>query len=293
MSDAMVDLVRSGFRDGLVAGVVALVAVAALAIVLRPDPPVGLAGSAAAVAAIVAFGARSLPEELLAGVAALLIAPLIAHLASSGFGVRAVSVVPGAALVALGTRPVEMDWLRVVAPVAVVVVSLLLMDFDRANTASRLAPVLLGGSALGLYATVPETGRAVVLVGVLLPLAVLAWPFRTGALGAAGAGAVTGLFVWVAALGAGTRPAAAVGALASLGVLLVEPVVRHAVGLTPATRPFAPRALATVALHAGVVVIGGRVAGTQSSVSAAVVIAGGALLVCALAVIVINRPRPR
>jgi hypothetical protein len=59
--------------------------------------------------------------------------------------------------------------------------------------------VLLAITLVGLFYTVPDTGDAVVLLGVALPVAALGWPWVVARLGAGGSFAIAGLLAWVAA----------------------------------------------------------------------------------------------
>jgi len=74
----------------------------------------------------------------------------------------------------------------------------------------------------GVYATVPNTEAALVLLGV----AVLGFPIVGAALGNGGAYARGGNVPWAVAVGATGRPAALVGALGTFGVLVAKPVGR-------------------------------------------------------------------
>ena len=68
-----------------------------------------------------------------------------------------------------------------------------------------LAPALLAITATGIYVAVPDTEHALALVGVAIPLALLAWPVPLVRLGSGGGAGAAALLVWV-------RPTAVEGA---------------------------------------------------------------------------------
>ncbi|MEO6469621.1 MAG: hypothetical protein ABIP21_11015, partial [Acidimicrobiia bacterium] len=62
--------------------------------------------------------------------------------------------------------------------------------------------------------------------GAAVPLAFCGWPKRWSRMGAGGIGAAIGVFAWVAAIEGRGRPGSIVGAAASLGLFLAEPIGR-------------------------------------------------------------------
>jgi hypothetical protein len=81
-------------------------------------------------------------------------------------------------------------------------------------------------SIVGLYATVPDTELVLVLLGAAIPITLLAWPRVRARLGAGGAYASIGLFLWIATLEGAGRPGSTVGGVAALALLVTEPVGR-------------------------------------------------------------------
>ncbi len=132
---------------------------------------------------------------------------------------------PGAAVVILlGDMPEG-------APVAVAVVAVALaaaavVDFDETHRDGALGLPLLGLAVVGVILTVPDTERAAALLGVAIPLSLAGWPLRLMSLGPGGAAAVAAVG-WVCALAGASRPGALVGGIASLGLMLAEPVGRR------------------------------------------------------------------
>lgn len=298
---------NAGFRGGLVAGTVGLVVVAGAALAVRRSSrhgPLGLAGIAVVLAALVALprveAAVDAPGELLAGLVVLAAGALFATLLGWPLPVRVIAAVPGAALVA-STRDVadiEIAWVRALTFVAIVLGAALVADFDSENARAGLAPVLLAVTAVGMYTTLPDTEQAAVLVGATAPIALLGWPKPLASLGAPGAAATVGLVAWTASVGGRGRPGAVVGAMACLGVMLVEPLVRRAFRRRQAAAPTGPLSSGIVlvaALHIAVVLFVSLAAGREISARAATGLSAVAFSAAALALAVIvglRRPRP-
>jgi hypothetical protein len=152
--------------------------------------------------------------------------------------------------------------------------------FDRRWGRLGLPPALLAVTAAGIWACVPDVEGPLVLLGAVLPVALLGRPGPLAArwpglapFGAAGSAAVAAVLVWVVATGGAGRPGSVVGGLACLGLLLVEPAVRL---LDPRRRsPLDPvedrPGLAWAALAAQLVLAGfaSRVAGRPEQAAAA------------------------
>jgi hypothetical protein len=300
------DLVNdSGFRDGLRAGVVGLVVVGGLALALRRPrdlSPIGLAGVAVVLATL--FGLERLDaladdEQLLIGLVVLAAGALVTTRFRWPLGVGMLASVPGAALVASTSDVANIDiyWVRALTFVTTAAGAALVADFDRENARAGLAPVLLVVTALGMYTTVPDTEQAAVLVGATLPLALLGWPKPLASLGAPGAAATVGLLVWTASVGGRGRPGAIVGAMACLGVMLLEPLVRRAFRRRPAPAPTGPLSSGMVvmaALHVALVLCVSLAAGREVSAraAAAISVVAFAAAAAALAVILVLRWPP-
>jgi hypothetical protein len=241
-----------------------------------PMPVLGLVGAVAAV-----FGLRSTDYwtgDLLLGLVALgaggaaitvlgryFEAPLLAG---------AVLAVPGALLTAAAVDANPLDWVQPFVVVAIVVAAATVADFDNYQSRTGFGPVFLAVTALGVYWTVPDTEEAAALVGAAIPLALLGFPRPLATLGRAGAFAMVGVVIWLAAVDGRGRASAVVGATACLGVMLLDPVLdrvlpsRHEHNVRPWTLfPFL-----VTGIHVGLVVVESRIAGTQSSLGAAVVI---------------------
>jgi len=293
------DLVNdTGFRNGLVAGVVGLVVVGGLAVAVRRPPEkglLGLAGIAVVLATLFGLERREVladDEQLLVGLVVLAAGALVTTRFRWPLGLGMLAAVPGAALVASTSdvADINIDWVRALTFVTTAAGAALVADFDRENARSGLGPVLLAVTALGMYTTVPDTEQAAVLVGATLPLALLGWPKPLASLGAPGAAATVGLVVWTASVGGRGRPGAIVGAMACLGVMLLEPLVRRAFRRRPAPAPTSPLSSGMVvvaALHVALVLCVSLAAGREVSARAAAAISVVAFAAAAAALAVI------
>jgi hypothetical protein len=167
-------------------------------------------------------------------------------------------------------------WIAPLVALSIIVGGPLLADFDRRYGARGWPMALYAVSVVGVYFTVPDTERALVLLGVSLPLALLGWPFTFVSLGSAGSYAAVGVLVWVGATDGRGRQAAIVGAIACLGLLVVDPaarVLRRRRSTVFALLPTSVWAVVpVVALHLALVYIASRVAGLRHSLRTAVTI---------------------
>jgi len=172
--------------------------------------------------------------------------------------VRAAALAPGGLLLVTAGAEGTPGWARVLAFVTVIAVGPLASAFDRHSPTLTFG--LLAVSALGVYATVPDTEQARALVGALLPVAVIAFRFR---LVPESSGPTLGvaLVAWVALVGGVARPGSVVGAIGCLGVLALGRLPRRSVPVL------------VVAVQIAVVAVASRVAGLrQSAWTAAVVV---------------------
>jgi hypothetical protein len=297
-----------GFRTGLALG-----GVAALLVLLavlsarwtgwRRADPLPAAGVAFAAAALLSLNdlerGAGVSDRFIVGVVLLVLAPLLAKL--GGFRrsllTSGLCAVPGAAVVAsAASLENDVGWVPPVVFVSIVVASILVVDFDGANARAGLGPVLFAIALLAMYTAVPDTEEAAAVAGAALPIALLGAPFPVAALGAAGAPAAVGIIAWVAAVGGRARPGAVIGAIACLGVLLVEPVVRRLRPGLRASSPASPlslRAILIVALDLALVAGTSRVAGLETSGGLAAAISVLLLAVAGAVVAILLRPWTR
>lgn len=273
---------EASFRSGLVIGlfVLGVGVLAALAWRVRRRQPLPVAGLLIAAAGVLVLQRRGVAAPGLAsGVVVLGLAGLVADLAPRTRPLLPILAVPGAWVLATEVV-VDQAWAPLAIGVTVALGGALVADFDHRSGARSLGPASMVVALMGVFVTVPETKEALPVLGAVLPLALLGWPTGLATLGAGGALSATGLLAWTVAQGGTFRDSAIVGGLACLGLLVVEPVGRRLAASTRALR--APRAwvvIATLAGHVVVVAVAARVAGLADDLSAAVVVAGVALLV--------------
>ena len=294
-----------GFRTGLAVGTVSLLAI--LFVVVRGRrsgsgrlPPVaGIALVAAAVVALDLEGPRTLLSgRVVAGLALLLIGPFVAAVSRGDRRVppwvAALAAIPGGAVVAWAASAANStDWVPLLVFASTVIGGALVADFDYGNARAGLGPVLLAIAVVGMYSTLPDTEQVIVVMGVTLPLAFLGTPIALAAIGP-GAYGVVGLVGWVAAVGGRGRPGAVVGAIACLGVMLVEPLARRAMRARACSprRPASVRTVLVILLQLAVVAVTTRVAGLEASAKSAAAISVIALAAAALALVLLLAPWP-
>ncbi len=301
-----------GFRTGVEVGIAVLLAVLLVVLVAlgargrrqsgasrggregrrtgpgRLPPLAGIAVVVAAAIALVADGTEAWGStRLVVGLVLLVVGPFGVAVAlgdtSASAAYASLAAIPGAAFVAWAASAANpVQWIPWLVLGATVVGGALVADFDGANARAGLGPVLLAIAALGMYSTLPDTEQIVVVAGVTLPLALLGTPYALASFGP-GAFGIVGLVAWVAAVGGRGRPGSVVAAIACLGLMLVEPVVRR--GLRGRIRTHrSPRSAATigvVVLQIPLVLVIARVAGLRTSARSAAAISAVALAVAA------------
>lgn len=132
----------------------------------------------------------------------------------------------------------------------------------------------------GVWATIPDTENAAVLLGVTVGLTAAWWPWRWSAPAALGAVALVAVATWVAAGGSVARTTGLVGALGSIGSL----------GWSAVAFAAAPRWV-WLALHTISVLVWSRWAGLLESTTMALVVGVAAAVVLALAAQLFSRGR--
>lgn len=196
---------------------------------------VGAGTVLAAVAGAVLVVSGNAPRSLLVTLAVLAAGGAAAArvLAAGGEGGRwrlaaAAPIVPGAVLVAWGPAAVPGPaWVHWMAAAATVAMAGGLGSFDQRWTAMVLP--LLAVAAAGVYATVPDTEQAAIVLAAAVGVALAGGPLRLP-LGRWGAPAVAGLMVWTVAVDGRGRQASVVGGLGCLAVLAVAPAAAALAG---------------------------------------------------------------
>lgn len=227
-----------GFRDGFLVGLVFAAGVLAVGAVLslfrhRSKAPLGLTGPAWVLASLVTLGgwlgysgADVLPRQLVWGLVVLFVGGELAERTPNPKIIGMILGLPGAILVGYARDLPGPSWSRWLVIGVAVIGGPLAADLDRRCARLGLGPVLWLIAVAGLYWTVPDTERVRPLIGAAVPLAFTGWPLRLSRMGAGGISATVALFAWVAAIEGRGRPGSIVGAVASLGLFLVEPIGR-------------------------------------------------------------------
>ncbi len=281
-----------GLLMGSVAFLVALPAALGLGVLFpaRGRRP-GLVGPVFAVASVFALNGNlgtdeiaSVPGEVVLGLLLVWLAGTIGAATRYPWAVGPIASLPGGFLIAGANAGLADGWVPVLIVLGIAVVGGTAADLDRRGARYGLGPLLFVIAVIGIYFTVPDTELMRAVVGVALPLVLLAWPYAAAALGAGGAYAAVGLLLWIAPIEGIGRPGAIVGVVGAFALLVGEPLGR---ALVPWLRgrvrliqfPIGhPRAL-VVGSQVVLTLYAARVAGTAQTAFAAVV-----LMVPALAV---------
>jgi hypothetical protein len=195
------------------------------------------------------------------------------------FTAGAVLIAPFAAVLAVDASPT--GWVRGLVGAAIVLGATAASQTEAAWGDAGLPPVLYAITAAGVFAAVPDTEQAAVLLGASVPLALAGWPLAHVRLGPAGAGAAVALLVWVAAVGGRGREPSIVGAVACLGLLVTLPAGRwraRRIGLVGAVGRSEYVAIPVVGAHLAIVAVASRVAGISSDLDVAATVAAATAL---------------
>jgi hypothetical protein len=168
----------------------------------------------------------SVPGGVSWGLLLLWVAGAVAARTAAPAVVGPLAALPGALLVAGANRGLDAAWVPVVIVLGTVLVGMAAADLDRRTARLGLGPLLMTIAVVGVYFTVPDTEIMRAVVGVALPLVLLAWPYTAASLGAGGAYVAVGLLLWVVPIEGIGRPGAVVGAVGAFALLALEPAGR-------------------------------------------------------------------
>jgi hypothetical protein len=232
------------FQDGVVVALCATAAAAFWAMARRARRPTSLAGLAFVLAVLIAqalaqglTGDHNAAAWLTFGIGVVAVGGAgyvtrdIRLNSSTLSGTRAAEIAAGLVLGIVGALLLtsyvgnpRAGWLRPVAILAIVVLAPLVADFEERFAGLGAAAILILVSACGIYVAVPDTERALVVLGVAAPVAVLTLLAPQMLLGRVGTCAIVGILVWAVTYGAAGRPITMVGALGCLGLLAAAPL---------------------------------------------------------------------
>jgi hypothetical protein len=178
----------------------------------------------------------------------------------------------GAALVTLQMSVLATAWVAAGSFVFILAGGYLMGFFDEHTSQPGVVMAMIAITIFGVWATVPETDDARLLLGVSAGLLIGVWPLHRDRIGYGGGFVVAGLVAWIAATGGASRPGSIVGSWACLGafaaVALAKWLAKRAVTLHPA---------ALVLIHGLLVFVASRVAGFRQGAVAAGIISVAAI----------------
>jgi len=193
----------------------------------------GLVGPAFAAGGVLALDGRlgtdqiaPVPSEVILGLVLLWLGGAIAAHTPSPWLVGPIASLPGGLLIAGANQGLAAGWVPVLIVVGCAVVGATAANLDQRAARYGLGPLLFFLSVIGIYFTVPDTELMRAIVGVSMPLVLLAWPYAAASLGSGGAYAAVGLLLWVAPIEAIGRPGALVGTVGAFALLVGEPLGR-------------------------------------------------------------------
>lgn len=214
---------RAGLRFGGVAAAALLLVGLAVAVRGRgrPLPLGGLVIAAGCLWSIA--DSRHVPAAVALGVVGIGAVAGLSHLHRVSRWYSFALAVPFAWVIGFHGELVAVAWARVLVTVAASAGAMLVAEFDDAWRRQAPGLTLFVVTALGVYATVPDTELVAAVLGVSLPLLVLGWPVRIATLGRPGAAAAVALLMWAGAAGGEGRPASIISVAVCLGLLIGTP----------------------------------------------------------------------
>jgi hypothetical protein len=187
--------------------------------------PLPIAGVVIAAGGLLSIGhTRPVPNAVLAGVIGIGAAAGLVALPGVPLWFGFALAIPFAWAIGFQGDVIAVSWVRVLVTAGVSGGAILATRFDHAWRQQAPGLTLLVITAVGMYATVPDTELPAAALGVVLPFVVLGWPARVATLGRPGAAAAVAVLVWSGAVGATGRPASMVAVVACLGLLAGNPL---------------------------------------------------------------------
>ena len=272
----LVDLLgQSQFQAGVGWGLVGAVLLVAASRREQPTPLWGLVATAAAMISL--WSRADFGWQFPIGLALLLAGGLLVE---HDHRIGILIVICGA--VAVGLDPVLPDqlWIRLGTMLFVAYGGLAIGAVDEELGHTGIPALMVAGTVFGIWATVPETDLARVLMGVMVAVIFTAWPRARVQVGVAGACTLAAVMAAIIASGGVTRPGAIVGSWATLGLFAAAPVVR--------ARLSHYRWVAFI-VHGVAVFLASRVAGLQQGRVAAAAIALPTLAIVAVFIGLLHR----
>lgn len=149
----------------------------------------------------------------------------LAILLGAPMSVQALAAVPGSIWLAVASNVTDLLWVRVMFALFIPIAGYLINDFELRHEGLGLGAIYYALATLGAFGAIPDTEWAVTLLAIAFVLTFLAWPRMLASLGPVGSFLAVTVLVWVTAQGGAPRPASIVGAIACLGLLILEPII--------------------------------------------------------------------
>ena len=225
MSDATFRLLTSAeFISAIAIGAFGIGIVLVWAVATRKPSPAGGIVLTAGIAFVI-FRTGGVPIGLILGLGLLLVAGLISF--RSPLATMAI-LLPGALVIALIALPriiTRRSVEAVLLAAAIIILALLVASFDTRFAPTTVATPLIAISFVSVFLTVPDTEFAVLAAGAALPWLVAGPPAKLARLGRSGSFVAVGMIVWLVVTGGSARPLSILAGIATLGVLIIEPVI--------------------------------------------------------------------
>jgi len=262
-------LESSLFLWGLVLGGVCL-AISGLFANRRDAQPLQIGGILIAVASALAFSLGDEHSTLVwVAIGIVFLLTFGAEAIGAPAHITAIASLPGAVVMAMAA-PADPAWFRLLVIAAIPVGGYLIDDFETRYAVRGLGVLFFGLAVAGTFLAVPDTELARAMVGVCFPIMFLAWPRVKISLGVSGAYMAMAVFSLSTTAGGLGRSASAIGAMACLGFLVMEPLAVRMLprlALLPRSLQTTAEAAVLAALPQAVLVfVSSRVAGPLDSV---------------------------
>lgn len=258
-------LLTREFQSGLGWGVIGLVILLAVPRQKAPRPIWGVVVSAVALVAALGMVGRRL--GLVIGLVLVILGGELTRRMMVG-GLFVVGL--GAFTVAVRSGIETRWWIQLGTMLFIVVAGWMIGRIDHQQGDSGIPVLMVAGTVFGVWATVPDTELARVLMGTTVATVIAGWPVRKARIGSGGGYALAALLAWAVAIGGEARTGSIIGGWATVGAFPVALLGTSVARLRP---------WALFGLHAGSVFVASRIAGLQDSPYVALAISAPALIV--------------
>jgi hypothetical protein len=244
----------------------------------RPVPLLGVVVTAAAL--IPYLGVEAFEPGFPIGIAATVVGgEILERRGMVGLPV----LLAGIAAVVFDPMFVDTAWVVAGTVAFIVVAGWGLARLDDALGHTGVPALMMAGSIFGVWAAVPDTEFASILLGAMAATVLTAWPRALAEIGPGGAAGVATMMAIAIAMGGEQRPGSVAGAWFTVGAAILVPVVVKFLS-TSSRGAFARRRWWIFGIHAVLVLVTSRVAAHQELPEMALAIAIPTMVVGLLAV---------